>query len=160
MDSESSYIVLIVWGSPLSPTKIRITLDSQPAPANTNLFYQKKTPKETENSYNKAFFFRRRGTNNWGKIGEKGETSGKNNRPKELEDWRGQKGKAKTFFDVGSRVRLDNPSTPPVSPIQVCSLIVASSLINSPFIEKKQEELKRIVFLTMGIHLALRLVMV
>ncbi len=55
MDSEWTYIVLSVWGSPLSPTKTRITFDQQPAPAKTNLFYHKKTPKETGNSYNKAF---------------------------------------------------------------------------------------------------------
>ncbi len=54
MDSESSYIVLSVWGG---PTKTRITEDQQPVPANTNLFYHKKTPKETENIFNKAFFF-------------------------------------------------------------------------------------------------------
>ncbi len=46
MDSESSYIALSVWGSPLSPTETLITEDQQPAPANTNLFYHKKNQKK------------------------------------------------------------------------------------------------------------------
>ncbi len=165
MDSESSYIVLSIWGSPLSPTKTRNTLDQQPAPANTNLIYHQNTKRNQKFLQQSVVFSkmrnaRRKKTNTWGKIGEKGETSGKNNRPNELEDGRGQNGTAKTFFDVGSRVGLDNPSTPPVSLIQLCSAIVGSTLINSPFIKKKQEELKRIALLNMGTHAALRLVMV
>ncbi len=148
--------MLSVWGSPVSPTKIRIPLAQQPAPANTNLFYHKKNNKRNRKFLQQGVLFskmrntRRKKTNNWGKSGEKGETSGKRvGRPSST-------GEAK----MGRRVWLDNPSTPPVSPIQVCSAIVGSSLINSPFIKKKREELKRIALLNMETHVALRLVMV
>ncbi len=60
MGDKASHIVLSVWGSPLSPTKTRITLDQQPDPLSFTCFTV-KLPKETEKSKNKMLFFRRRG---------------------------------------------------------------------------------------------------
>ncbi len=96
-------------------------------------------------------------------LGKKCRERRKNYRQKEWEDLLAlerPKSGGQTFYDVGSRVGLYNPSTPPISPIQVCSAIVGIALINSPFIKKKQEQLKRIALLNMGTHVALRLVMV